>query len=292
LNFPLSAPRVNKEYYKIIKKRFLRVRKPYDVMFHLNAVPFLPENKPFVIFLDAALQHKTVYEKALLIFTFSDCLRDFMIKKYKIEPRKVLAVGAGPNFGLLPKIAAKKYRGKTILFVGNAVYRKGGLVLLKAFKKVKSKIKDARLIMVSSQFDSNSARQTVKNLKKVDIFIKGFSNKRTLGAWYRKADVFVLPSLNEPFGIVLLEAMAYKLPCIGTKRFALREIIEDGKTGFLVKSNSHSELADRIVFLLKHPEVSRKMGEAGYQKVIKYYNWDKVVETMLTKIKKILNNKN
>ena len=86
--------------------------------------------------------------------------------------------------------------------------------------------------------------------------------------------------------------MAYKLPCIGTKRFAMSEIIEDGKTGFLVDPNSHYELADRIVFLLKHPEVSRKMGEAGYQKVIKYYNWDKVVERMLAKIKKGQNNEN
>ncbi len=291
-NFPLSSPNKKKICNRIIKKEFQKVKKPYDLILHLNTVPFLPVNKPFCIFLDAVLQHKSVYKRAALIFTFSDCLRDFLIKKYKIEPEKVLTVGAGPNFIRLPKIVEKEYKGKTILFVGNKIRRKGGLVLLKAFKKVKSKIKDARLIMISSDLDVHSKGERGRNLMESDVFIKGFSNKKTLGSWYRKADLFVLPSLKEPFGIVLLEAMAYKLPCISTRRYAMREIIEEGKTGFLVKSKSPSELADRIVFLLKHPAVSRKMGEAGYQKVIKYYNWDKVVERMLPEIKKALNKGN
>jgi glycosyltransferase involved in cell wall biosynthesis len=293
LNFPVALIHNNpKKYYKIIKKEVLKVKKPYDLILHLNTVPFLSDNKPFTIYLDAVFQHRSVYKKATLIFTFSNCLRDFLIKKYKIEPGKVVSVGAGPNFIRLPKIVAKKYEGKTILFVGNRVSKKGGLVLLKAFKKVKSKVKDARLIMISSQLEDHSKGERGRNLKKFDVFIKGFSNKKTLGSWYRKADLFVLPSLIEPFGIVLLEAMAYKLPCIATRRYAMREIIEEGKTGFLVRSKSPSALADRIVFLLKHPEVSRKMGEAGYQKVIQYYNWDKVVERMLYKIKMALNKGN
>jgi glycosyltransferase involved in cell wall biosynthesis len=287
MNFPVIVIHPPKKSLKIIKRRFLGLKKTYDLILHLNTVPFLSDRKPFAIFLDAVLQQRSVYRKAEIIFTFSDCVRNFLIKKYKIEAKKIFTVGAGPNFTRLPKVVKKNYKGKTLLFIGNAVRRKGGLVLLKALKKVQKKVKGVRLIMISSEFNDRSKSERGQNLKKLNVFIKGFSNKKTLGYWYRKADVFVLPSLNEPFGIVLLEAMAYKLPCIATRRYAMPEIIQERKTGFLVGSRSPSELAEKIIFLLKHPEISRKMGEAGYQRVKDLYNWDKVAERMTHDIKKI-----
>jgi glycosyltransferase involved in cell wall biosynthesis len=289
LNYPVWP--TLKKYSNYSLKKFKKGKKSCNLILFLNLVPFFPDNTPFIVYLDAVFQHKLAYKKASVLFTFSNCLRDFFLKKYKIDPERVITVGAGPNFINLPKITKKNYNGKTILFIGSPAYRKGGLVLLKAFKMVRSVIKDARLIMVSSELDSRTNNDVKISLKKSGVFIKGFSSKPTLSLWYRKADLFVLPSFMESFGIVLLEAMAYKLPCISTRKFAMKEIIDEGKTGFLVKPRSPSELANKIIFLLKNPQLSRKMGEAGYRKIIGYYNWDKVVERMLPAIKSILRNK-
>ncbi len=288
LNYPVWSSL--KKYSNYSLKRFKENKKSYDLILFLNLVPFLPDNTPFIVYLDAVFQHKLAYKKASILFTFSNCLRDFFLKKYKIDAERVITVGAGSNFVNLPKIAKKKYNGKTILFIGDPAYRKGGFVLLKAFKMVRSVIKDARLIMVSSELDSRTNSDMRARLKKSGVFIKGFSSKPTLSLLYRKADLFVLPSFTESFGIVLLEAMAYKLPCIGIRKFAMKEIIDERKTGFLVKPRSPSELAKKIIFLLKNPQLSSKMGEAGYRKIVGYYNWDKVVERMLPAIKSVLKN--
>ena len=273
---------------KILKKKIQKVRKPYDLILHLNFVPSIKHNVPFVIYADVAMQRcYTYYKDASVIFTFSEYAKKSILKYCKIDPCKIIPVGAGTNLTRLPEVD-KQYDGKTILFVGSDVLRKGGLILLKAFKKVKEKIPDARLIMISSQLKKLSRGRREKNLERFGIFIKGFADKRVLGFWYRRASVFVMPSMHEAFGIVFLEAMVYKLPCIGTDRCAMPEIIENGKTGFLVRPYDPDCLADKIIFLLKHKEIARQMGERGRQRVVEYYNWDSVVERILKKIGPII----
>jgi len=82
--------------------------------------------------------------------------------------------------------------------------------------------------------------------------------------------------------------MAYKLPCIGTNICAIPEIIEHGKTGFLVRLNDPDELAEKIIFILRHKKIAEKMGEQGRQKIERYYTWDLVVRRMLNEIGTVL----
>lgn len=292
LGFPLALiKKESKSPKELLKKEILNVKEPYNLVFHLNIIPFAISNTPAVLFLDAVLQRSCMYKLASIIFTFSDCLKKFLVEKYKLDSARIITVGAGPNLRSLPKVRSKEYDGKTILFVGNQVIRKGGLTLLRVFKRVKKEVPDARLVMISGEFNDSSKGERGRNLKKFGIFIKGFIDKRELGLWYRKASVFVMPSIKEPFGIALLEAMAYKLPCIGTKKYAIPEIIEDGKTGFLVQPKNPSELAERLIFLLKYPKLARKMGERGRKRIVRYYNWDKVVDRMLPALRRIISKK-
>jgi glycosyltransferase involved in cell wall biosynthesis len=85
--------------------------------------------------------------------------------------------------------------------------------------------------------------------------------------WLQTADVFVAPSLYESFGLVFLEAMRWGTPVVGTWAGAIPEIIEDGKTGLLVKPQSPGELADAIIQLLKDPARRRALGEMGRRRV-------------------------
>ena len=93
---------------------------------------------------------------------------------------------------------------------------------------------------------------------------------------YRNASIFVLPTVREPFGLAFLEAMAYTLPCIGTDIEAVPEIIDDGKTGFVIPVNDYKILAERIIYLLNNPEIADNMGSVGQQKITSFYNWERV----------------
>jgi glycosyltransferase involved in cell wall biosynthesis len=225
------------------------------------------------------------FQYATAIFTFSDYARNSIIKDYGIDAGKVFTVGAGPNLNRLPVIPKKRFDGKSILFIGREIKRKGGHVLLEAFRTVKRRIPDARLVMVCSELETYAQG---RNLRDLGIIIYKCANKRLLGYLYRRAGVFVMPSLYEPFGIAFLEAMAYKLPCIGTNKCAMPEIISDGKTGFLVKPKDARGLAQKIIYLLQHKKIARAMGEAGRAKVERYYRWDLVVKRIEERMRMVL----
>lgn len=85
-------------------------------------------------------------------------------------------------------------------------------------------------------------------------------------AFFENADIFIFPTLNEAFGLVLLEAMEHALPCIATDEGGISDIVDDGKTGFIVSKRNTEALADKIEYLLNHPEERMRMGKLGYKK--------------------------
>jgi glycosyltransferase involved in cell wall biosynthesis len=90
-----------------------------------------------------------------------------------------------------------------------------------------------------------------------------------------------MPSLYEPFGIVFAEAMAHKLPCIGTNICAMPEIIKHGQTGFLVPPRDSVALASRILELFDSPSLCREFGDGGYQRYAEKFTWRAVTKRMV-----------
>jgi len=95
---------------------------------------------------------------------------------------------------------------------------------------------------------------------------------------YGEIDVCVVPSnFDEPFGMVAVEASAYGLPVVASRRGGLPEIIVDSVTGWLVEPNSPQQLADRIASLIRDPDQARRMGMAGRERVFKHFTVEKMV---------------
>ena len=237
-----------------------------------------------------------LYRNARLILTFSECARMSVINDYGIDENKVVTVYAGANLKEIPSTIEKDYSNKTILFVGRDFHRKGGPTLIKAFKEVKKHVKNAKLIMVSEpNLNYPSRIHTIfdffginisSKLNIPDLIIKSHIPYEELIRLYEHASVFAMPSIQENFGHVFLEAMAYKTPCIGTTVDAMPEIIENGKTGFLVPPNDHKELADKLILLLEDENLMKRMGESGRRRVEKYFTWDIVVDRMTKEFEK------
>jgi len=98
------------------------------------------------------------------------------------------------------------------------------------------------------------------------------------------SDLLVLPSLNEPFGRVVLEAMACKKPVIAVNKGGPSEVVRDEKTGFLVPPRDPKAIAEKILFLYVNKEVAREMGKEGYRIFIKDFNYNNYTK----KIEKVI----
>ncbi len=217
---------------------------------------------------------------ASLVFTASENTRRSMIDDYGVPQLCVEAVGEGLCFDELPSPMTPKVLHQDVLFVGKGDFqRKGGEVLLAAFSRVRSRLPSARLTIVGPP--PAEPREAVRWAGRV-------RDRAAIRAYYENASVFALPSLCEAFGLAFLEAMAFSLPCIGTNRDAMPEIIEDGRTGFLVNPSDEVVLADRLIQLLEDGQMAARMGRAGYERVMSRFLWSHVAERMDRRLTQLL----
>lgn len=219
---------------------------------------------------------RALYHRMNLIFPMSKWLADSFVRDFGVVAEKVIPVGAGINLPRVLDIRNKSYDAPRILFVGKDFKRKGGEDLLKAFQLVRKEIKEAELTIIGPELES--VPENVRCLG----FVSKTRNEglAKLLAEYERASVFVMPSLYEPFGIVFAEAMAHRLPCIGTNICAMSEIIQHGKTGYVVPPRDPIVLAKKMLLLLKEPERCRAFGDAGYERYAQNYTWQEVTSRM------------
>jgi starch synthase len=224
-------------------------------------------------------RERQVYDGAAGIFTISDRLRRSFIDDFGIAADRVHAVRAGPNFdpaeipGDRPSVSQPN-----ILFVGTQFQRKGGDVLLEAFRIVRRAMPAARLTIVGPR-DLTIADEGVDNvghLRQDDPAAR----RRLLDA-YASAAVYCLPTRYEPFGISYLEAMYFGVPCIGTDTGAVPEMIIDGETGYLVPVDDAAALADRLLTVLRDPALASRMGDAGRRRAREIFTWPAAIDRML-----------
>jgi phosphatidyl-myo-inositol dimannoside synthase len=107
-----------------------------------------------------------------------------------------------------------------------------------------------------------------------------------LKSYYSRCDVFVMPSRQEGFGIVFVEAMALGKPVIAGNHGGAPEVVRDGVTGYLMASNDYQALTQRLIQILQDETLRRKMGEAGRERVEQNYTFPRFEQ----KLAKILNN--
>ncbi|MCX6814797.1 MAG: glycosyltransferase family 4 protein [Candidatus Aenigmarchaeota archaeon] len=192
------------------------------------------------------------------------------LKKY--DPEKIRSGEAKKKLG---------YDGKKIIFfVGRPVREKGIDVLLKAFDEVKKEITDAKLVLLS--------RGDIPNLSPDVIHINSFVSEQERIGLISACDVFVVPSLYEPFGIVAVEGLAMEKAVIGSRTGGIKEIIEDNVSGLLFEPGNHMELAEKIKFVLKNDR-ERKRFEENARKRAAYFSWEKNARKVTSIYNNLLN---
>jgi glycosyltransferase involved in cell wall biosynthesis len=219
-------------------------------------------------------RHADVYARAAAILTLSDKLRESFVVDYQIPRDRLLTVHAGPNLDAarIPPREPTRDPGRppTVLFCGKEFHRKGGDLLLEAFRGVRCELPSARLVMMGP-------REAGVHAPGVEI--AGFLDKNDpgqlarLARHYAEADVFCLPTRLDPFPSVVREAMAFGLPCVTSDVWAVPEMVVDGETGFTVPVDNAPLLAERLLRILRDPELGRRMGEAAQRRAGRLFTW-------------------
>jgi glycosyltransferase involved in cell wall biosynthesis len=161
----------------------------------------------------------------------------------------------------------------TILCVGRLTKAKGQHVLIEACSMLRDKGKNFKLVMVGHGPDELSLKATVKELGLDNhVVFTGAQNQLQVAQWYSVSDAFVLPSFAEGVPVVLMEAMASKVPCVTTRITGIPELIRDGIEGILVTPSDAYELSDAIASLMEDQSLCFELAEAAYTTVSKKYD--------------------
>ena len=167
---------------------------------------------------------------------------------------------------------------KIVLFVGRLVYEKGIHVLINAVPKILSKV-NAKFIIVGSGYMKEQLLNIVRSMGlEHKVLFQGFLDEASLLKLQRIADVSVVPSLFEPFGIVALEAMAAQSPVVASDTGGLSEIIEHDTTGIKVYPNNPDSLAWGINKVLMDENFAKQLRDNAYKRVQEKYDWATIAQ--------------
>ncbi len=194
----------------------------------------------------------------------------------------------------IEKKRLKKFFGfqqQTIFYAGRLSPEKKLEVIIQAVNLIDKEREDFNLAIAGEGSERKPLENLVKKLK-LDKRVKflGILSKKDLAKAYQASDIFVIMSTAETQSISLMQAMATELPVIGARARALPEYI-NSQNGFLVNPGDYQDLAQKILFLFKNPQLGQKMGSKG-QKTVKNFSVTKIINQWEKFYQNIPKNKN
>jgi len=216
------------------------------------------------------------------VIAVSNYTKNIIVRRYGVDPKKVKVVyngverdeGGSNPFSYTPS----GKMDKIVLFLGRITMQKGPEYFLMAAKKVLEKMDNIKFVMAG---DGDMTNRMVEFAAYLGIghkvlftrFLQGIDVDRA----YQMADLYVMPSVSEPFGIAPLEALKHKVPVLVSKQSGIAEALTHAlKVDFW---DIH-QMANKIVAVLKYPTLSRMLQEMGYSEMQKF-RW----EDAATKVK-------
>lgn len=287
------SPRAYHALTKTLAERLRTVEQPFDLAFQVHGwVGCQP--RPYFLYVDQTRHQieagwpkwlpmrpparteglrleRSMYSGAHHVFTMGDPARRSLIADYGIAKDRITVTGGGINFAGLPVPQSEPASEPRILFIGREFERKGGEILLEAFHSVRERVPAATLHIVGPR----------RRFTGQGIIAHGLINDRErISELYGLARLVCAPSLYEPWGFVLTEAMAHGVPCVGTTVQSIPEILDNGRAGMLVPPGDIHALAEAIVRLLEDDLLASQLAAHGRRRVAQHYTWDRVVDAM------------
>lgn len=230
-------------------------------------------------------------EKADKIITVSNFTKNIVVNNYGIKPEKISVVHNRINADEYKEdksdeiFRIKKEGKKIVLFAGRITLQKGPEYFLKVAKRVLSFEKDVLFVMAGSgdmehQMINNAAVMGISD----KVLFTGFLRGKELSQIYKMADIFVMPSVSEPFGIAALESIINGTPVIISKQSGVSEVINNAiKVDFW----DTDEMTNKIISVLNYPSLHKTLKE-NCKKEVSLLSWDEAANECAELYKKML----
>ncbi len=205
-------------------------------------------------------------EAADKVIAVSDLTRNIVITKYGIDPAKVVTVHNAVDFSGRSDVSAERgVKEKVVTFLGRITFQKGPGYFIEAAAKVLKRTKNVRFVMAGSGDLMNRAIRQVARLGISDHFhFTGFLKGPDVQKMFALSDVYVMPSVSEPFGISPLEAMRSGVPSVISRQSGAAEVL---KYAFKVDFWDVDAMADEIYAILNYPVLADFAARNGYDEV-------------------------
>jgi phosphatidylinositol alpha-1,6-mannosyltransferase len=171
--------------------------------------------------------------------------------------------------------------------VSRLVARKGQDVLIRGMRDVQRRVPDAALLIVGGGPHEQRLRALAAEAPPSSVFFAGQVSEAELPRYYAVGDVFAMPCRTrlgglevEGWGNVFIEAAACGKPVVVGDSGGARESLVDGETGLLVNGNDPAQVAGAVADLLGDPELARKMGDAGRERVVRDHHWPTIASKL------------
>ncbi len=238
---------------------------------------------------------KRILQYADEVIAVGEKLKADIVQQFEVKEEKVHVISMGVNrsiFHVMPQELSRETlhlskEATILLYVGNVIRAKGILELLQAFEKVERQHEQLLLYIVGSQkdeaFSAEVRRYIIEHQLQEKVQLIGPQPQSMLARWMSAADVFVLPSHQEGFGLVALEAMAVGTPVVGTNVGGIPYLLAND-AGILVAPHDEISLAQGIDRALSRPE--ERYTEAKNE-IVQQHSYDVIAEQLLAIYKKI-----
>lgn len=223
------------------------------------------------------------------VIAVSDLTRNIVINKYGIDPEKVVTVHNAVDFSGRENVKAERgVRDKVVTFLGRITFQKGPEYFIEAAAKVLKRTKGVRFVMAGSGDMMNRCIRHVAKLGISDRFhFTGFLRGAEVQKMFAMSDVYIMPSVSEPFGISPLEAMRSNVPAIISNQSGAAEVL---KYAFKVDFWDVDAMADDIYALLKYPALADFAAREGYEEVNRL-KWNIATAKLKNIYESVVNNK-
>jgi glycosyltransferase involved in cell wall biosynthesis len=285
--------------YKKHKFNVLRVHSPYFVGIGVLIFKIFKPKIPLVVTYHHLERGKFLFNfiNKLFIkkwdFILADSIftKNEILKKYKVDEKKIKVLYCGKDDKLKPKPKSKKLikkyglkSKKVLMFLGELKKRKNVFFLLRLIKEIKDK--DIKLLICGDGSLKPFLKTKVKSLGIEErVVFTGFVKEEKKADYYNLADIFLFPSKLEGFGMPVIEAGACLVPSIVSKKASLIELVKNGKTGYLAEFNNLKDWKEKVEKLLEDDTLRKRMGKEA-KEFADSFSWKRAAEAQI----KVYNN--
>lgn len=243
---------------------------------------------------------KRIIEKNLKSYTAiastSYCMAEETKKYLEDKSKEIFITPFGVDTKKFKNLNIEKNKNELVIGIVKTLTENYGIeYLIRAIKELENTLdienyKKIRLVIYGKGELKNKLEALTKELQIEDkVIFKGYISNEDVPKALNEMDIFVVPSINESFGVAAVEAMACEIPVIASSVGGLKEVIVDKETGYLVPKKDHKEIAKYLKKLILDKNLRTSLGENGRKRVLENYNWDSNVEYMIKIYEEIIN---